>query len=172
MIPVRMELDGSESLFEVSRGERLVDTLRSRAGLVSIKQGCAQGRCGACTVLLNDQPVAACLVLTLQVDGQRVDTLEGLHARGLLRDLQEALIEGGAVACGHCTPGMLLAAHAVLMRFSRPSLKQIREGLEGNNCRCGCKGRIVAAVRKAALRRASQGRLNPPRGVNVVKDGY
>ena len=163
MIQVRMELDGSESLFEVSRDERLVDTLRRRAGLVSLKEGCGLGRCGACTVLLNDQPVAACLVLTLQVDGQRVDTLEGLHARGLLRDLQEALTEEGAVACGHCTPGMLLAAHAVLARFLRPSLEQIREGLKGNNCRCGSEGRIVAAVRKTALQRASQGGLHGAR---------
>ena len=159
MIPVHFILNGKETRFEVRRDERLLETLRRKAGITSVRGGCGRGECGACTVLLEKRPVAACLVLTLQVDGRRVDTLAGLE-EGLLRDLRQAMEEEGAVACGHCTDGMLLAASSVLLRFRRPSLEQIRQELAGNRCRCGCEERILAAVRKAARRRAAR-RLAP-----------
>ena len=153
-VSVRLKINGAEALFEVEATERLVDTLREKAGLTGTKVGCGIGECGACSVLLDGKVVSACLVLTAQVDGAEVITVEGLARSGRLSDLQEAFVAEGAIQCGYCTPGMLMAAESVLRRYQRPTTEQIREGISGNLCRCTGYTKIVSAVRKTARRRA------------------
>jgi aldehyde oxidoreductase len=129
----------------------LLDVLRNELGLTGTKQGCDhEGECGACTVLLDGQAVRACLTPAGKVAGRRVFTIEGLGSAGRLHPLQQAFIDVGAVQCGYCTPGMLLAAKALLDRYPDPSQEQIVEALEGNLCRCTGYVRIVDAVRRAA----------------------
>jgi carbon-monoxide dehydrogenase small subunit len=155
-VSVNLIVNGAACAFEVSEDERLVTTLREKAGLTGTKVGCAVGECGACSVLLDGKLVAACLVPTVQADGSEVLTVEGLARGGRLSDLQRAFVEEGAVQCGFCTPGMLMAAEALLRRHARPSTEQIRAGLAGNLCRCTGYTKIVAAVRKAARRRVAR----------------
>jgi carbon-monoxide dehydrogenase small subunit len=153
-VTVRIKINGAEAVFEVGSTERLVDTLREKAGLTGTKAGCGIGECGACSVLLDGKVVPSCLVLTAQADGAEVTTVEGLSPDGRLNDLQEAFVREGAIQCGYCTPGMLMAAEAVLARYQRPTTEQIRMGISGNLCRCTGYTKIVAAVRKTARRRA------------------
>lgn len=153
-VSVRLKINGAEALFEVEATERLVDTLREKAGLTGTKIGCGIGECGACSVLLDGKVVPACLVLTAQVDGAEVTTVEGLARQGKLSDLQEAFVAEGAIQCGYCTPGMLMAAESVLRRYQRPTTGQIRAGISGNLCRCTGYTKIVSAIRKTARRRA------------------
>ena len=158
-ITVRLQINGAEAVFEVDYTERLVDTLREKAGLTGTKVGCGIGECGACSVLLDGKVVSACLVLTAQVDGAKVTTVEGLAKPGKageLSDLQEAFVLEGAIQCGYCTPGMLMAAEAMLARYQRPTTEQIRKGISGNLCRCTGYTKIVSAIRKTARRRAIQ----------------
>lgn len=153
-ITVRLKINGAEAVFEVESTERLVDTLRDKARLTGTKTGCEIGECGACSVLLDGKVVSACLVLTAQVGGSEVTTVEGLAKLGKLSDLQEAFVAEGAIQCGYCTPGMLMAAESVLCRYQRPTTEQIREGISGNLCRCTGYTKIVSAIRKTARRRA------------------
>jgi len=153
-VTVRLKINGAEAVFEVEATERLVDTLREKAGLTGTKFGCGIGECGACSVLLDGKVVSSCLVLTAQVDGAEVTTVEGLAKEGKLSDLQEAFVAEGAIQCGYCTPGMLMAAESILRRYQRPTTKQIREGISGNLCRCTGYTKIVSAIRKTARRRA------------------
>jgi carbon-monoxide dehydrogenase small subunit len=130
---------------------RLLDVLRDELGLLSLKEGCGEGECGACTVLLDGEPQLACLVAAAQVDdGAEVLTAEGLEQTGLGRALLEAFAAGGAVQCGYCTPGMLLGSYALLRRTPEPGEADIRAGLAGNLCRCTGYTKIVAAVQAAA----------------------
>lgn len=156
-VTVHLKINDAPAVFEVDATERLVDTLRDKAGLTGTKVGCGIGECGACSVLLDGKVVSACLVLTAQVDGAAVTTVEGLARpgpAGRLSDLQEAFVQEGAVQCGYCTPGMLMAAEAVLTRYQRPATEQIRQGISGNLCRCTGYTKIVSAIRKTARRRA------------------
>ena len=131
---------------------RLVDLLRDVLGLTSVKEGCSEGECGACTVLLDGDPVASCVTLAVQARGRSVLTLEGLAARGELHPLQRAFEENDAVQCGFCTPGMILAAYGLLRKNPCPGDEEIRRGLEGNLCRCTGYLPILRAVRAAAER--------------------
>ncbi len=153
---VRLVVNGAETVLEVEPDERLVDSLREKAGLTGTKLGCGIGECGACSVLLDGELVSACLVLTVQADGCRVTTIEGLEQDGRLSDLQQAFVDEGAVQCGYCTPGMIMAGEALLRRYRRPTSEQIRAGIAGNLCRCTGYTKIVAAIRKAARRRVSR----------------
>lgn len=153
---VYLKINGVKSPFEVEPDERLVDTLREKAGLTGTKEGCRIGECGACSVIMDGKLVAACLVLTVAVEGSEITTVEGLSQGGELCDLQQAFIEEDAVQCGYCTPGMLMAANYLLSRYRRPTTEQIRSGLCGNICRCTGYVKIVSAVRKTAFRRANQ----------------
>ncbi len=153
---VRLVINGAETVLEVEPDERLIDSLRDKAGLTGTKLGCGIGECGACSVLLDDALVSACLVLTVQADGCRVTTIEGLEQDGRLSDLQQAFVDEGAVQCGYCTPGMIMAGEALLRRYRRPTSEQIRGGIAGNLCRCTGYTKIVAAIRKAARRRISR----------------
>jgi carbon-monoxide dehydrogenase small subunit len=136
---------------------RLLDVLRGPLGLPGTKEGCGEGECGACTVLLDGEPVNACLVAIGQCDGRAVTTVEGLGAPGHLGPLQRCFVDHGGAQCGICTPGMLLSAEALLARRPDPTEAEIREALAGNICRCTGYQRIVESVREAAiLRRAGR----------------
>jgi aerobic-type carbon monoxide dehydrogenase small subunit (CoxS/CutS family) len=124
--------------------KRLLDVLREDCGLTGTKEGCGEGECGACTVLVSGQPVNACLVPVAQVQGETVTTIEGLGAR---HPLQRAFVEQGGAQCGICTPGMIMAAVAL---GPKPSLRAIREGLAGNLCRCTGYAAIYRSIRQAA----------------------
>ncbi|GAA0743113.1 (2Fe-2S)-binding protein [Dactylosporangium roseum] len=135
---------------DVWEGESLLYVLRERLGLPGAKNACEQGECGSCTVYLDGVPVCACLVAAGQAEGRAVRTVEGLAAPGALHPVQQAFLEAGAVQCGFCTPGLVVAVHDLLARNPRPSEPDIREALAGNLCRCTGYEHIVAAVRRAA----------------------
>jgi carbon-monoxide dehydrogenase small subunit len=127
----------------------LLEVLRESLALTSVKEGCGTGDCGACTVLLDGEPVNACLVLAAEVEGRQVTTVEGLATNGM-HPLQKALVAHGGLQCGFCTPGVLLSSVALLAHNPRPSADEIREALAGNLCRCTGYDKIVRAVQAAA----------------------
>jgi carbon-monoxide dehydrogenase small subunit len=133
-------------------GESLLYVLRERFGLFGSKNACEQGECGSCTVYLDGTLVCACLVLGGQAEGRDIVTVEGISSDGALHAVQEAFVEAGAVQCGFCTPGLIVAAHDLLKRIPEPSTVQIREALAGNICRCTGYAKIIDAVHLAASR--------------------
>ena len=137
---------------DVWEGESLLYVLRERMALPGSKNACEQGECGSCTVYLDDVPVCACLVAAGQVDGRKIVTVEGLADDGELHPVQQAFVEAGAVQCGFCTPGLLVATHDLLEHSTQPSDPQIREALAGNLCRCTGYEKILDAVHLAADR--------------------
>jgi carbon-monoxide dehydrogenase small subunit len=138
---------------DVWEGESLLFVLRERLGLPGSKNACEQGECGSCTVYLDDVPVCSCLVAAGQVQDREVRTVEGLADGDRLDPVQEAFVEAGAVQCGFCTPGLVVAAHDLLERVPQPTDPEIREALAGNLCRCTGYEKILDAVRLAAARR-------------------
>ena len=142
---------------DVWEGESLLYVLRERMALPGSKNACEQGECGACTVYLDDLPVCACLVAAGQAEGREVVTVEGLRDEGGLHPVQQAFVEAGAVQCGFCTPGLLVATHDLLERSEHPSDPEIREELAGNLCRCTGYEKILDAVHLAADRLSSSG---------------
>src|SRR5580692_4975871 len=142
---------------DVWEGESLLYVLRERMGLPGSKNACEQGECGSCTVYLDGVPVCACLVAAGQADGADIVTVEGMAAAdGALHPLQQAFLEAGAVQCGFCTPGLLVAAHDLLARHPDPGDADIREALAGNLCRCTGYEKILEAVRLAAQRMSAE----------------
>jgi len=141
---------------DVWPGESLLHLLRERLGLPGAKNACEQGECGSCTVYLDGEPVCACLVAAGQATGREVTTVEGLADGQSLHPVQEAFVEAGAVQCGFCTPGLVVAAHDLLARVPEPSDPEIREALAGNLCRCTGYEKILDAVRLAARRQATR----------------
>jgi len=135
---------------ETRPDRRLLDLLREDLGLTGTKEGCGEGECGACTVLVNDEAVHACLTVAAQLQDCRVVTIEGLAKRGELDTLQTAFVEEIAVQCGFCTTGMIMSAKALLMKHPHPTEDEIRLALSGNICRCSGYGQIVKAVQRAA----------------------
>ncbi|MGH3437700.1 MAG: (2Fe-2S)-binding protein [Sciscionella sp.] len=135
---------------DVWEGESLLYLLRERLGLPGSKNACEQGECGSCTVYLDGTPVCSCLVAAGQVEGRSVRTVEGLAGADELDPVQQSFVECGAVQCGFCTPGLVVAAHDLLHRSPRPSDPEIREALAGNLCRCTGYEKIMDAVRLAA----------------------
>ena len=131
---------------------RLLDVLREDLHLTGVKEGCGEGECGACSVIIDGKLVNSCLIPVLQAGGTSITTIEGLATNERLDGVQAAFLEHGAAQCGICTPGMILAAVNLLERISSPTEEQIREGLAGNLCRCTGYARIVEAVRRAALK--------------------
>lgn len=130
--------------------DMLLDLLRERLGLTGTKDGCGNGNCGACTVLLDGQPVNACIVLAAEAEGRTVVTIEGLAKSDMLSPLQQAMIDGGGTQCGFCTPGIIVSAQALLDRNPKPTHDEIRLALAGNLCRCTGYDKIVNAVAAAA----------------------
>jgi carbon-monoxide dehydrogenase small subunit len=154
-VPIRLTVNGQPGALDVEPHHTLLDVLRDQLHLTGTKECCAEGECGACTVILNDRAVTSCLVLAADADGQAVVTIEGLARDGSLDPLQEAFIQHGAVQCGFCIPGMIVAARYLLMTNPHPTVEEIEEGLAGNLCRCAGYSRIVAAVAAAAGRSQS-----------------
>jgi len=150
MMLVTCRLNGHIVEEQAAPNTTLLDFLRDRLGMTSVKKGCDEGQCGACTVLLNGRPVCACLMLAVQVRGAEVTTIEGLSKAGKLSVVQQAFLEKNGYQCGYCTPGMLLAAKALLDQNPDPSIEDIKEALEGNLCRCTGYEQIIESVSRAA----------------------
>jgi len=144
--PLKLTVNGELHELEIPAQRTLLDVIREDLGFTGTKQGCGNGECGACTVLLEGEPVNACLVLALQADGKSITTIEGVSRGGALDPIQEAFIAKGAIQCGFCTPGMILSVKALLGRNPRPDEMEIREALTGNFCRCTGYQKIVEAV--------------------------
>ena len=150
---VSLRVNGADHRLLLDVRATLLDLLREQLGLTGTKRACDRGECGACTVLLDDRPVYACLALAQSCDGGRVITIEGLSRDGTtLHPLQRAFAEADAVQCGFCTPGLIMAALALLREHPRPSAAQIAEAMSGNLCRCGTYPKIARAVRAVSRR--------------------
>lgn len=147
---ITVTINGVKEYLDVPSQLTLLEMLRTKLALTGTKNGCAAGECGACTVLLNGEPVNSCMVLAAEADGTEIITVEGLAHDGRFDVVQQAFVDEGAVQCGFCTPGMLISARALLNRNPDPSEDEIREALVGNLCRCTGYTRIVRAVQKAA----------------------
>jgi aerobic carbon-monoxide dehydrogenase small subunit len=151
-VRVDLVVNGERREMDVWEGESLLYALRERLGLPGSKNACEQGECGSCSVLLDGMLVCACLVLAAQAKGREVVTVEGLAADGRLHPVQEAFVEAGAVQCGFCTPGLVVATADLLAHSPAPNEDEIREALSGNLCRCTGYAKIFDAVRLAASR--------------------
>jgi carbon-monoxide dehydrogenase small subunit len=149
-VKIGLRVNGEPAEADVWEGESLLYVLRERLGYPGSKNACEQGECGSCSVLLDGKLVCACLVLAAQADGHDVVTVEGLAENGRLHRVQEAFVATGAVQCGFCTPGLVLAAADLLGHTPDPSDDEIREALSGNLCRCTGYAKIFDAVRMAA----------------------
>ena len=147
---LRFILNGQTVELEAPPEKRLIDLLREDLHLTGAKEGCGEGECGSCTVLLDDAAVHACLVLAGQIDGHSVTTIEGLGKDGELDPLQTAFIENMAIQCGYCTPGMIMAARGLLLKNPDPSEAEIRNAISGNICRCAGYAQIIQAIQAAA----------------------
>jgi len=149
---IRFTVNGRSVEQEVDPGLRLLDLLREQLHLTGTKEGCGEGECGACTVLVDGRPVNSCLLLAVQADGSEILTIEGLASGDRLHPIQQAFVECGAVQCGFCTPGFIMSTYALLLHTPNPSDEEIRFALEGNLCRCTGYEKILEAVRLAAAR--------------------
>ena len=152
---VRFTVNGRAASVEADAETRLLDALREELHLTGTKEGCGEGECGACTVLLDGRPVNSCLVLAVQVEGRDVLTIEGVADGPRLHPIQQAFVEAGSVQCGFCTPGFILSTYALLRDHPTPSEDEILTALEGNLCRCTGYAKIVQAVKLAAGRLAA-----------------
>lgn len=147
---LRLRINGRNYDLAAHPAERLVEVLRHQAGITSVKEGCGTGQCGTCTVLLDGRPVVSCLIFAGEAVGREITTVEGLSRNGEMHPLQQAFLAHGAVQCGFCTPGMLLAAKALLDENARPSEEEIRRALVGNLCRCTGYRKIIDAIQSVA----------------------
>jgi len=154
-IPVAVQINGQSREFLCDARQSLLEVLRDELHLTGAKEGCNNGNCGACTVLLNDEPVNSCIVLAVEVEGQRLTTIEGVADRGKLHPLQQCFLEDAALQCGVCTPGFIMTAKALLDKNPAPTAEEIRFALAGNLCRCTGYDKIVRAVQHAANREHS-----------------
>lgn len=150
---IALTINGSAEVVDAPSNMTLLQMLREKLALTGTKNGCAAGECGACTVLLDGEPVNSCMVLAVECDGANVLTVEGLAHDGALDPIQEVFVEHGGVQCGFCIPGMLISARALLDRSPDPTDHDIRDALSGNLCRCTGYMRIIEAVKDAARRR-------------------
>jgi len=147
---IGLNVNGDRYELAVEIQETLLEALRNHLGLTGTKEGCGTGECGSCTVLIDGRPLLSCLTLALDCDGQEIVTIEGLAEGQDLTPVQEAFLERGAVQCGFCTPGMVLATTALLQTNSQPTEADIKKALEGHICRCTGYNKIVEAVQQAA----------------------
>jgi aerobic carbon-monoxide dehydrogenase small subunit len=147
---MKLTINGEEYTVDVADHESLLTVLRERLGLPGSKNACEQGECGSCSVLLDGELVCACLVLGAAAQGRTVETVESLSPDGDLSPVQRAFVDAGAVQCGFCTPGLVVATHALLRENPEPSDHEVREALSGNICRCTGYGKILEAVQRAS----------------------
>ena len=150
MKPLNLRVNGEPVQLSVEDDETLLDVLRDRLFLTGTKRGCGEGQCGHCTVIMNGQAVNSCLTLALEAEGSQVLTIEGLAEGDRLHPIQKAYVEAGAIQCGYCTPGMVMAIYSLLKENPQPGEDEIREGIKGVMCRCTGYYKIVEAVRRAA----------------------
>jgi carbon-monoxide dehydrogenase small subunit len=143
---ISLTVNGSRESLDVPANMTLLQMLREKLALTGTKNGCEAGECGACTVLVNGEPVNSCMMLAVEADSQTVLTVEGLAPEGKLSPLQQAFVDHNAIQCGFCTPGMLMSATALLERNPRPTREEIQESLVGNLCRCTGYVRIIDAI--------------------------
>ena len=143
-------VNGASFELDVDPEQPLLHVLRDDLGLTGCKIGCGEGACGACTVLVDDQPCRSCITPASATAGRAVRTIEGLEQDGQLHPLQQAFLDAGALQCGYCTPGMIMAALGLLLRCPDPSEATLIEAMQGNICRCGTYARILRAIRQAA----------------------
>ncbi|ATW27160.1 (2Fe-2S)-binding protein [Candidatus Formimonas warabiya] len=150
-VPIKLKVNGQAYVFDaVPENKTLLSLIRDDIGLTGTKEGCAEGDCGACTVLLNGKTVDSCLVLAVEADGGEVLTIEGLSRDGNLHPIQQAFVDEGSVQCGYCIPGMIMSTYGLLQENPSPTDAEIKKGLEGNICRCTGYVRILNAVHKAS----------------------
>ena len=147
---LELSINGEVYELAVACQETLLEVLRNRLGLTGTKEGCGTGECGSCTVLLEGEPVLACLLLAVDCENKKIDTIEGQSLEGLMTPVQQAFLEKGAVQCGFCTPGMVMASTALLKRNPRPNEEDVMESLEGHLCRCTGYNKIMESVLYAA----------------------
>jgi carbon-monoxide dehydrogenase small subunit len=147
---IKLEVNGFEYYALIKPHWTLLDVLRDEIGLIGTKKGCGRGECGACAVIMNGEAILSCLVLAIQCQGKGILTIEGLAQDGKLDPLQDAFVKYGAIQCGFCTPGMIMASRALLNKTPHPSEEEIKRGLSGNLCRCTGYTKIIAAVQKAS----------------------
>ena len=152
MHDIQFTVNGQSERATVPATLTLLDLLRDRLALTGTKEGCGIGECGACTVLLDGNPVTSCLMLAVEADGHAIETIEGESIGGELSVLQQAFIDEGAIQCGFCTPGMIMSARGLLSRIPQPSHEEIVEAIAGNLCRCTGYEAIIAAIQLAANR--------------------
>ena len=155
MLKLRLNINREKVEVETKETELLLDVLRERLGLTGAKRGCETSHCGACTVMLDGMAVHSCIVLAARCEGKEITTVEGLAQDGELNNLQRLFLKHGALQCGYCTPGMLMAATALLRRNLSPTLEEIKVGLDGNLCRCTGYTGIFEAIQACAARAAS-----------------
>lgn len=150
-IELNIKINDKDYKLFIASNKRLLDVLRDDLGLTGVKEGCAIGECGACTVIMNGKNVCSCMILAGQAEGSEIITIEGLEGpKGELHPLQEAFIETGAVQCGFCTPGMILSSLVLLKSNPSPTKKEIKEAISGNFCRCTGYKQIIEAIQLAA----------------------
>ena len=147
---IEFRVNGIEYNMDICSTMRLVDLLREKLSLTGTKEGCSEGECGSCTVIMNGKAVNSCLILVAQIRGQEILTIEALEKDGQLDKLQQSFVLNGAVQCGYCTPGMLMSAKALLMSTPNPTEEEIKTSIEGNLCRCTGYNKIVKAIKDAA----------------------
>jgi aerobic carbon-monoxide dehydrogenase small subunit len=151
MTQIHLTINGKQATIEAPPMKRLLDVLREDLHLTGTKEGCGEGECGACAIILNGDLVNSCLIPALQAEGTKITTIEGIAIDERLHPIQQCFLENGGAQCGICTPGMILATHHLLEKNPQPTLLQIQEGLNGNLCRCTGYTRIFESVQQAAL---------------------
>lgn len=149
---IEFEINGTQKIMDIDPSRRLLDLLREDLELTSVKEGCGQGECGACMVLMDDKAVNSCLIPAANIHGKRITTVEGLRPTEQYKTIEQAFLDAGSVQCGFCTPGMVISAEALLRKNPNPDEDEIKEALEGNLCRCTGYNMIIEGVKLAAER--------------------
>ncbi|MCD5414747.1 MAG: (2Fe-2S)-binding protein [Clostridiales bacterium] len=147
---MQITINDIEYGIDISEEDRLIDVLRDKLYLTGTKEGCGEGECGACTVIMNGDAVNSCMIMAFQADGKKIYTVEGMKKDDTLHPIQQAFLDEGAVQCGYCIPGMIMSAKAFLDKNESPKREEIRESISGNLCRCTGYNKIVNAINKAA----------------------
>lgn len=147
ILNISFTVNGKKLNMDVNPTKRLIDFLRDDLNLKGVKEGCSEGECGACTIIVDSKAVTSCTMLTGQINNTDIITIEGLEKNGELDEIQKAFIENGAIQCGFCTPGIILSVKALLMNIKNPSMNDVKEAIEGNICRCTGYDSIFSAVK-------------------------